>query len=298
MPVTRDVVARYIAGETVDDAIDVCRGLVARGLYATVDHLGEDVTDASQADAAADACIAFVRRLGDEGLADRVEVSLKLSALGQFLVDKGELRALANARRLCATAADVGTMVTIDMENHTTTDSTLRLTHLLREDYPWVGSVLQAQLRRTESDVERLRSHPLVGVVTGEGPVRVRLCKGAYAAPADVAYVRKLDVDLSYVRCLRTLMAGDGYPMVATHDPRLIAIAADLATRTGRTSDDWEYQMLYGIRPDEQQRLADEGHRVRVYVPYGADWYGYFVRRLAERPANLAFLVRSVIGRA
>jgi proline dehydrogenase len=174
------------------------------------------------------------------------------------------------------------------MEDHTTTDATLSVLRELRQDFPWVGAVLQAYLRRTEGDCRDLAT-------PGS---RIRLCKGAYAEPASVAFTDKTEVDRSYVRCLKVLMAGSGYPMVASHDPRLIAIAAHLAAETGRTADKFEFQMLYGIRPDEQQRLAEDGNRIRVYLPYGGEWYGYFMRRLAERPANLTFFLRSLATRS
>ena len=173
------------------------------------------------------------------------------------------------------------------MEDHTTTDSTLEVLRDLRQDFPWVGAVLQAYLYRTEADCRDL-------AVEGS---RVRLCKGAYNEPPSVAFASRQDVDRSYVRCLSVLLAGPGYPMVATHDPRLVAIAGALAARNRRTPADHEYQMLYGIRPDEQRRLAGEGETVRVYVPYGSEWYGYLMRRLAERPANVAFFLRSLLTR-
>ena len=169
------------------------------------------------------------------------------------------------------------------MEDRTTTDSTLDILRELRVDFPWVGAVLQAYLKRTEQDCRDL-------AYAGS---RVRLCKGAYQEPASVAFQDKADVDLSYVRCLKVLMAGEGYPMVASHDPRLIAIAADLAKHRDATT--YEFQMLYGIRPEEQRRIAAAGNRMRVYLPYGDEWYGYFMRRLAERPANVAFFLRSLV---
>ena len=190
-------------------------------------------------------------------------------------------------KRICAAAGRVGTTVTLDMEDHTTTDSSLGILRELREDFPSVGAVLQAYLRRTEADCRDL---------SGEGS-RVRLCKGAYDEPESVAFRDKHEVDKAYVRALKVLMAGDGYPMVASHDPRMIAIAGELAAAHGRGADDYEYQMLYGIRDGEQVRLAAEGKRMRVYVPYGDEWYGYYMRRLAERPANMLFLARSLVTR-
>jgi proline dehydrogenase len=171
------------------------------------------------------------------------------------------------------------------MEDHTTTDSTLEILRQLRVDFPETGGVLQAYLRRTESDCHDL-------AYAGS---RIRLCKGAYREPASVAYQKKQDVDRSYIRCMKVLLAGDGYPMFATHDPTLVAIAADRAKATGKRA--FEFQMLYGIRPDEQRRLVGAGHTVRVYVPYGAEWYGYLMRRLAERPANLAFFGRALFSK-
>ncbi|MDQ6640901.1 MAG: proline dehydrogenase family protein, partial [Actinomycetota bacterium] len=203
------------------------------------------------------------------------------------LPEVGDKLCLENARTICRAARNVGTTVTIDMEDHTTTDSTLATVRELRKDFPETGAVLQAYLHRTEADARALAF---------EGS-RVRLCKGAYREPESVAYQDRLDVDKSYVRCLKVLMAGQGYPMVATHDPRMISIAAALATRNGRSHGSYEYQMLYGIRPDEQQRLADSGEKVRVYLPYGQEWYGYLMRRLAERPSNLTFFARSLLSR-
>jgi proline dehydrogenase len=280
-PLTRPVVRRFIAGDSVTDAIDTSGDLLASGRLVTLDHLGEDTTNADQADATVRAYQEMLKRLADKGFTDRAEVSVKLSAVGQKL-DAG--LTLDNARRICVAADSVGATVTLDMEDHTTTDATLAVLHELRADFPWVGAVLQAYLRRTEGDCRDLST-------SGS---RIRLCKGAYAEPASVAFTEKVDVDRSYVRCLKVLMAGSGYPMVASHDPRLIEIAAYLAAEAGRGPDDFEFQMLYGIRPDEQQRLADEGNRIRVYLPYGGEWYGYFMRRLAERPANLAFFLRSL----
>jgi proline dehydrogenase len=215
-------------------------------------------------------------------LAERVEVSVKLSALGQSLPADADKIALDGARRICAAAAAVGTTVTVDMEDHATTDRTLETVRELRVDHPWVGAVVQAQLRRTEADCRDL---------AGPGS-RVRLCKGAYEEPDSVAFRDRGDVDAAYARCLGILMRGEGLPMVATHDPRLIAIARAL----GRERP-YELQMLHGVRPAAQRALAAEGETVRVYLPYGTQWFGYFMRRLAERPANLAFFARSVLTR-
>ena len=199
----------------------------------------------------------------------------------------GEKVALEQAQRIAAEADRVGATVTLDMEDHSTTDSTLRVLARLREEFPDTGAVLQAYLRRTEQDCRDLAA----------AGSRVRLCKGAYDEPAGVAFRDRAEVDASYERCLRILMDGAGYPMVATHDPKLIALAGDRAAAAGRGSSEFEFQMLFGVRPDEQRRLADAGHTVRVYLPYGAQWYGYLMRRLAERPANLGFFARSLVSK-
>ena len=282
-PLTRPVVKRFISGDDVAAAVATTGEVLADGRYVTLDHLGEDTRDAAQAAGTVEAYLDLLRRLELAGHTQRAEVSVKLSAVGQFLPVDGEKIALENARRICAAAGAVGTTVTLDMEDHTTTDSTLGILRELRVDFPWVGAVLQAYLKRTEQDCRDL----------AHAGSRVRLCKGAYREPASVAFQEKADVDRSYVRCLKVLMAGEGYPMVASHDPRLIAIAGELAK--DRSPATYEYQMLYGIRPDEQRRIAAAGNRMRVYVPYGDQWYGYFMRRLAERPANVAFFLRSLV---
>jgi proline dehydrogenase len=223
--------------------------------------------------------------LATAGLSDRAEVSVKLSALGQALPD-GEQLALAGAHQICVAAATAGTTVTLDMEDHTTTDSTLGVLAELRPEFPWVGAVLQAYLKRTEADCRDLAT----------AGSRIRLCKGAYAEPDSVAYQGDAVQD-SYRRCAEILLAGAGYPMLATHDPAMLAAVRSSVAARRRTPDSFEFQMLYGIRPDEQQAIADRGERMRVYVPYGTEWYGYFMRRLAERPANLTFFLRSLASK-
>jgi proline dehydrogenase len=286
-PLSQGVVKRFVAGTTASDAVSTTARLVGDGLRVTLDHLGEDTLDATQAQTVKDAYVTMLDRLRDAGLTDRAEVSVKLSAVGQALPGDGARIARENAYAICAAAKSAGTTVTLDMEDHTTTDSTLGILRDLREEFPWVGAVLQAYLRRTEADCRDL---------AGSGS-RIRLCKGAYKEPESVAFQDKPDVDRSYVRCARILMGGEGYPMFATHDPRLVEIVGALAVREGRKPDTYEYQMLYGIRPDEQLRLAGLGEQVRVYVPYGDQWYGYLMRRLAERPANLTFFARSLISK-
>jgi proline dehydrogenase len=287
MPVSNGIVERYVPGETAADAVRATAGLVASGLHATLDFLGEDTLDREQADHTVQAYLDVLAELARQGLARSTEVSVKLSAIGQALPEVGEKVAIENARRICHAARNAGTTVTLDMEDHTTTDSTLAILRELRKDFPETGAVLQAYLRRTEADCRDLAY---------EGS-RVRLCKGAYNEPESVAFADKHEVDKSYVRCLKVLMAGEGYPMVATHDPRMVDIAGALATRNGRAQGSYEYQMLFGIRPDEQTRLAEAGEKVRIYLPYGSEWYGYLMRRLAERPSNLTFFARSLISK-
>ncbi|XVV03462.1 proline dehydrogenase family protein [Actinosynnema sp. CA-248983] len=282
-PISRDVVRRFVAGETVASAVDVTGDLVEDGLRVTLDYLGEDTTDRARAERIVQAYLALLDQLHDVGLAADAEVSVKLSAVGQAL---DESLALDNASRVCAAAEQSGTTVTLDMEDHTTTDSTLRVLAELRRAWPETGAVLQAYLRRTLDDCTALAG------------TRVRLCKGAYAEPASVAFVDPHEVDLNYVRCANALLAGGGYSMFATHDPRLIEIVGERARWYGRSVDDFEFQMLYGVRPTEQRRLAAAGHVVRVYVPFGEQWYGYLMRRLAERPANVAFFLRSLVSRS
>ncbi|MEU5988410.1 proline dehydrogenase family protein [Spirillospora sp. NPDC047418] len=281
LPLTRSVVDRFVAGDDLEAAVGAVRELAGAGLSVTLDHLGEHTRDAAQAEATRDAYLRMFAALEGCGLADGADASVKLSALGQAL--PGEL-AVDHAREICAAAGAVGMTVTLDMEDHTTVDSTLDTLGKLRSDFPWVGVAVQAMLRRSEGDLRDL---------VGEGS-RVRLVKGAYAEPGSVAFQGRHEVDRAYVRALRTLMEGDGYPMVASHDPRIIEIALALAAE--RAPSSYEFQMLYGIRAAEQRRLA-QAHRMRVYVPYGGDWYGYFMRRLAERPANLAFFLRSFVSR-
>jgi proline dehydrogenase len=283
----RAMVDRFVAGETTEDAVRATSELVAGGRLVTLDHLGEDTLELEQAHATRDAYLALLDALGDAGLTSGAEVSVKLSAVGQALAGDGEKVALENARAIAGRAAELGTTVTLDMEDHTTTDSTLGILRELRADFPSTGAVIQAYLHRSETDCRDLAT----------AGSRVRLCKGAYNEPQSVAFVDKAEIDKAFVRCMKILMQGDGYPMLATHDPRLVEIGGALAVRNDRAPSSYEYQMLYGVRPDEQERLAGQGERMRVYVPYGDEWYGYLVRRLAERPANLTLLARALVSK-
>jgi len=292
LPLTRKVVRRFVPGETIDSVLHSIAVLRDSGRYVSIDYLGEDVTNVDDANAAVRVYLDLIDNLGRLGSRANdgvrpLEVSLKLSALGQSLDRDGEKIARDNAFAICDAAQRAGVWVTVDAEDHTTTDSTLSTVRDLRLDFPWLGLVLQAYLRRTLGDCEEFAA----------AGARIRLCKGAYDEPASVAYRDHAAVTDSYLRCLRVLMAGSAYPMVASHDPAVIQAVPALAAESGRDHDGFEYQMLYGIRDGEQRRLADAGSQVRVYVPFGTQWYGYFMRRLAERPANLTFFLRALAQR-
>ncbi|MEV2220438.1 proline dehydrogenase family protein [Nocardia vinacea] len=288
-PVTAEIVRRFVAGEGRDELIPVVRELLASRRLISVDFLGENTTDRGQADATVAEYLSLINDLaamnGFRDATARTEVSVKLSALGQALPVDGPAIATENLRILCTKAAQAGVWVTVDAEDHTTTEATLTTVGEVRAEFPWLGAVLQAYLHRTEADCRELSGS------------RIRLCKGAYREPHTVAYQRSAEVTDSYLRCLEILMCGAGYPMVATHDPVLILAAEQLATETGRGPDRFEHQMLYGIRDPEQLRLAAAG-AMRVYVPYGSQWYGYLTRRLAERPANLTFFLRALVSKS
>jgi proline dehydrogenase len=284
---TDQLVRRFVAGDHLDDAIQATRRLTGSGLKVSIDHLGEGVTQPEDAERCTHDYLDLLDQLRKQKLAPDAEVSIKTTAIGLQLADHGPEQALENARVICIAARTAGTDVTVDMEEHTTTDDTLALVGELRKDYPDTGVVVQAYLRRTETDCRDL---------AGPGS-RVRLVKGAYSGPESVAYTDRHQIDKAYVRCLKILMNGRGYPMIATHDPRLISIAESLAIRAGRSAGQLEFQFLYGIGVPLQQRLLKAGHTVRVYLPYGTDWYNYLARRLAERPTNLALLARGLARR-
>lgn len=305
VPLTAAVVRRFVAGETREKLLPVVANLLASGRMVSVDLLGEDTTDPAGAHAAVTEYLALIDDLAtmarqqwpDYGAAQPnpelgmkcpvpVEVSVKLSALGQALPEGDEV-ATANLRTLCTAAARAGVWVTVDAENHTTTDATLATVRQLRTEFPWLAVVVQAYLRRTEAECRQLAA----------AGVRVRLCKGAYREPDAVVFASAGAIDASYLRCLAVLMSGAGYPMVATHDPVILAAAARLAHENNRSATTFEYQMLYGVRAARQRQLAAAGEPIRVYLPYGTQWYGYLMRRLAERPANLRFFLRALIGR-
>jgi proline dehydrogenase len=281
---TRPFVARFVAGETLADALDSLHRMHRAGFLTTVDVLGEEVDAPPRAGAAAERYVETLDALAAEGL--DANVSLKLSQMGLRIDDR---LCRSNVERVVERARALDGFVRFDMEDHTANDATLELVRALRMDAESergdVGVVIQAALRRSPADVERL---------IAEG-TRVRLCKGAYREPAHVAYATKAEVDASFARLMDRLLRAGRYPALATHDPRLIRRAIALAEREGISPDRFEFQMLYGVRRDLQDRLVAQGWRVRVYVPYGGDWYPYFMRRLAERPANVAFVLRSVL---
>jgi proline dehydrogenase len=280
-PLTRPMVSRFIAGERLDDALDALERLREQGLRWTVDVLGESVSSRQMAEAAAQRYLDTLDALTARGL--EANVSLKLTQMG-LDVDAAFCR--DNVARVVDRAREVGAFVRIDMEDHTHTAITLEIARWLHARYAEVGVVIQSYLRRSGSDVERLI----------EEQVRVRLCKGAYDEPASVAYVHKAEVDQRFVELMERLLLAGRYPALGTHDERLIEQAIDFCARHDIGPERFEFQMLYGVRRDLQERLIGQGYTVRVYVPYGGQWYPYYMRRLGERPANVLFLLRSVLS--
>ncbi len=277
---TKGTVRRFVAGETLPAALVALEQLRARGLSTTVDVLGELVSTVDAARLAADRYLEVLDALAGRQL-DR-NVSLKLTQLG-LDVDQDACR--ENLFRIVARATELGAFVRVDMEDHAHTDRTLQLVREAHARYPAVGVVIQSYLRRSSADVAGLdRDH-----------IRVRLCKGAYDEPSDVAFPRKEDVDDSFRRLAEALLRDGDYPAFATHDEMLIAWIRGFAERERIEASRFEFQMLYGVRRDLQERLAGAGYTVRVYVPFGTEWYPYYMRRLAERPANVLFMARSVL---
>jgi proline dehydrogenase len=266
---------RFVAGEDLEDGLAVVKALGGRGLEVSLDYLGENVTDAVKAQAAADVYRAAIERVSSAGL--QANISVKLTQMG---LDLDPEFALGNAAVVAHRATEADTTLTLDMEDHRYTDRTIEACLRLDHRYPGrVGLAIQAYLYRSPDDLERLLHVP------------VRLCKGAYREPRRIAHQRKADVDRAFARLASRLLEAGAYPMIATHDPRLVRFAVGRAAKAGRDPATFEFQMLYGVRRDLQQRLRADGFRVRVYVPFGAEWYPYLVRRLAERPANLKFFL-------
>lgn len=282
LPLTRAMVSRFVAGETMAAAMPALERMRAAGYHTTVDILGESVRAPAEARASASAYVAAIQALAEAGL--DLNVSVKLSQMG-LLVDPAIMR--ENVGRILTAAAASSAFVRIDMEDHTTTDTTLAVYDELRPIMAGsggVGVVLQAMLHRTPDDAERL-------IVAG---ARIRLCKGAYREPAAVAHQDRGDVDAAYLAVMRRLLDDGNYPGIATHDDHIVDHAIAYARERGIGPERFEFQMLYGVRRDLQERLLREGWTVRIYVPLGSEWYPYFMRRLAERPANVMFLIRSL----
>jgi proline dehydrogenase len=273
---------RFIAGETVEEAIEAARALEAKRLHLTLDLLGESVTSLDTADAATREYLAVIDAVTRSGI--EPNISLKLTQLG---LDVDKASAVDNLRKILERAEPAGFFVRIDMENSPYTDVTLEIFETLwQQGYRQIGIVLQSALHRSERDLQR---------ITALG-ARVRLVKGAYKEPKSVAYQTKSDVDAAYARMMRTVLSTGHYPAIATHDPVMIDLAKQVAREHNLAADQFEFQMLYGVRRDLQTSLVKEGYRVRVYVPFGREWFPYFMRRLGERPANIAFVVRAILG--
>jgi proline dehydrogenase len=277
---TRRMARRFVAGETLNEALEAARACNALGMSATLDYLGENVTSTADAQRARDAYLNVFDRIAREKL--NANVSCKLTQLGLDLsVEFCEGLVLSIAERALAYES----FLRIDMESSVYTQRTVELVKRVRTQSPAIGTVIQSYLYRSEPDIQDLLSYGC----------RIRLCKGAYKESAEVAYPRKTDVDGNYVKLMRILISSGFYHGIATHDPRMIAETIRWAAEKKVAKDDFEFQMLYGVRTDLQRKLVADGFRVRIYIPYGRDWFPYFMRRLAERPANLGFFVRSVM---
>jgi proline dehydrogenase len=276
----RRLAARFVAGDTLADALEVGRRINREGISITLDHLGENVTSLAEAESSRDV---YLRAL-DEISSNKINgnVSLKLT---QFGIDLSERACQSNVELLVRRAKELNSFVRIDMESSEYTERTLQLVRDLHARYGAVGAVVQAYLRRSEEDIETL---------CRQG-IRVRLCKGAYLEPAEVAFQAKAEVDRNFVRLMRILLAAGTYPAIATHDEKIIEETKRFVRARSLPLESFEFQMLYGIRRDLQKRLVVEGYRLRLYVPFGKAWYPYFMRRLAERPANVVFLARNLL---
>jgi proline dehydrogenase len=280
-PLTRAMVKRFVAGEKLSDALDSLQSIREQGMTWTLDVLGESVDSRETATAAADVYIEALDALAAHGL--EANVSLKLTAMG---LDIDRDFCVENVTRVVDRAREIGAFVRIDMEDHTRTETTLDVVRTLHRGYPEVGAVIQSYLRRSSDDIDSLNRER----------IRVRLCKGAYDEPASVAFQSREEVDRSYVELMEKLLTEGRYPGLATHDEKLVDHALDFVQRNGIGPDRYEFQMLFGIRRDLQERLIRMGQTVRVYVPYGTQWYPYYMRRLAERPQNVLFILGSVLS--
>ena len=277
---SKKVTARFVAGETLRQELEVCRKLESENIYATLDHLGENVTSLEEAEASRGSYLEALDRIHAAGLA--ATVSVKLTQLG---LDLSESACRANAETLVIRAKEIGSRVEFDMESSEYTDRTLGIVTDLHQRLGSVRAVIQAYLYRSDPDIERL----------SQKGIPIRLCKGAYSEPATQAFPKKGDVDANYIRLMKRLLDRGAYPAIASHDENILNEARRYAKERSIAPDRFEFQMLYGIRRDLQRALIGEGYRVRLYVPYGKAWYPYFMRRLAERPANLLFLARNIV---
>jgi proline dehydrogenase len=281
-PGVRRLAHRFVPGTTLEQTIPVVRELNRRGASVTLDVLGESVTDRQTADRAAAAYVATIERIDAEGL--DANVSLKLTQMG---LDLGTDTCLEVLGPVVEAAGRAGMFVRVDMESSAYTDRTLEVVRRLRADGRDVGAVLQSYLHRSRTDAAALAA---------EG-CRVRICKGAYAEPESIAYHDRAEIGRSFVDCCITLLEADAYPAVATHDPEMVAAVRDWAQEHDVPKDRYEFQLLYGIGRDIQERLLAEEYRLRIYVPYGTQWWAYYMRRMAERPANVMFFLRGLLGR-
>ena len=279
---TRRMSQRFVAGEALDQAVSAARACNGAGMKVSLDLLGESVTNAAQARAAAGAYLQIFDRIAAEKL--DANVSLKLTQLG---LDLDEFLCQELVESIVARAAGHGNFVRVDMEGSPYTERTINLVKRVRAKTPAVGVVVQSYLRRTEGDVPGLLA---IGC-------RLRLCKGAYKEPPEIAFPAKSDVDANYVRLMKSILPSGIYHGIATHDPRMIEATRGFAVEKGIARDAFEFQMLYGIRTDLQRELVHAGYNMRVYIPYGRDWFPYFMRRLAERPANTLFFLRNLFRR-
>jgi proline dehydrogenase len=276
--IARRLAARFVAGDTLADALEAGRRINREGISLTLDHLGESVTSLEEAEAFRDVYLRALDELSGHGI--KGNVSLKLT---QFGIGISEQACRANVERVVDRAKELGSFVRVDMESSEYTERTLQLVTDLHAQYGAVGTVIQSYLHRSEKDVEMLCRRG----------IRVRLVKGAYLEPPEVAFQAKADVDSNFVQLMRILLAEGTYPAIATHDEKMIDDAKSFVRARKVARDSFEFQMLYGIRRDLQRRLVAEGYRLRLYVPFGKAWYPYFMRRLAERPANVVFLARN-----
>ncbi len=281
---TRSLAARFVAGDTLADGLRAARKLNAAQRLGTLDHLGEHVGSAAEAEAARAAYLAMLAEIQKQAI--RSTISIKLTQLG---LDVSEAECRRHLRSVVEYAQQSGNFVRVDMEGSAYTERTLAMIReMFREMHPIrpkVGAVIQAYLYRSKKDIPELIK---------EG-ISVRLCKGAYKEPASIAFPHKADVDRNYVKLMQMLLSSGIYHAIATHDPRMIAATREYAAQHGLGKDQFEFQMLYGIRTDLQDQLVREGYRLRIYIPFGSEWFSYFMRRLAERPANVLFVLRNLM---